>query len=412
MDIFNDDIKVSIYNGKYDNIGVVLPLRTFLNSTRHKEQILQARKIADKKQRDAIKVTMPMAIVGGVCQGSRKAKNTIPNGLIAIDMDAKDNPGVDWETLKFDLGKFAPQIAYCSLSFSGNGLFAIIPIKYPRHFTQHFEQLLIDFSNVGIVLDKSCRDISRTRSLSYDEHPYINHNAVPYERLHIEPKKPIPLTPVRYDATDTEKKVALLVDRIKNARLDLTRTYDEYLHIGMALADLGEAGRQYFHDVCQFWEKNGRHYNPNDVDKDFNNFLRTTRDVHIGTFFTICHNAGIYLHNPQEPHRIEPQQPIAPKVEQLPTQAEKVPVIEEKRAKEQPYHIPDEPHLQQMIANNPAIGDLCTKLQMEVVRVDEHPRQYPHIHFDPMAGIDDEPVDLSSEWERVMSQPILQECPF
>lgn len=376
MDIFNDDIKVSIYNGKYDNVGVVMPLRTFLNSTRHKEQILQARKIADKKQRDAIKVTMPMAIVGGVCQGSRKAKNTIPNGLIAVDMDAKDNPGVtDWEALKNDLGKFAPQIAYCSLSFSGNGLFAIIPIKYPRHFTQHFEQLLIDFSNVGIVLDKSCRDISRTRFLSYDEHPYINHNAVPYERLHIEPKKPVPLTPVGHDASDTEIKVAECVRQIKSTGTNLTVSYEDWIKIGMSLADLGEAGRQYYHAVSSI---DGR-YNRTQTDKKFNNFLQKGRSIHIGTFFKMCDDAGIgcnYQVKPENPRRIEPQQPIVPKVEQLPIQAEKVPVIVSDEEFEQTLELDDV-----CAANVP--DDEC----IEIPIYDEHLQPTNGTHRYPLADI-------------------------
>lgn len=44
----------------------------------------------------------------------------------------------------------------------------------------------------------------------------------------------------------------------------------------------------------------------------------------------------------------------------------------------------------------------------------EQPQQEPKIvvKFDPMEGMDYPVMDLGTEWERIMSQPQPQECPF
>ena len=54
------------------------------------------------------------------------------SGLICVDMDAKENPAIsDWNAVKEQLAVI-PQIAYCSLSVSGNGLFCSYSLALSR----------------------------------------------------------------------------------------------------------------------------------------------------------------------------------------------------------------------------------------------------------------------------------------
>ena len=53
MNIFEE--KVSIYNGVTDNTGIVRPLKNFLFSDKHVDEIKAMRTIQDKAERDKYK---------------------------------------------------------------------------------------------------------------------------------------------------------------------------------------------------------------------------------------------------------------------------------------------------------------------------------------------------------------------
>lgn len=349
IDIFDDKFKVSYYRNISDTTSsVVIPLSRFLEecyspSSSHKEILLKARSLWRPKKEDrkdydeAKKEYIPNCTIGCTCSPTRTNENAIPNGLACIDVDGHDNPDItDMDLFKQQVSVL-PQVAYCAKSLGGNGVYIIIYIAHPDRFSDVYRQLEIDFFKAGVVIDPACKNIARVRVMSYDEHPYINHRAVPYYGVYQQPVKIPRLHTMSADATDTEKKVADYCRLIKQTGINLTCSYDDWREIGMALADLGEAGRQYYHIVSSVDSR----YREAETDRKFNNFLQKTRSIHIGTFFTKCHDAGIYLHKPENPRRIEPQQPIAPKVEHLPTQAEKVPVIVSDEEFEQTFELDD-----------------------------------------------------------------------
>ena len=89
----------------------------------------------------------------------------------------------------------------------------------------------------------------------------------------------------------THDKVARLTEVVVRRGIDLTDGYSNWVEIGMALANLGEAGREFFHAVssvypCYDWAK---------ADTKFTNLLRTTRKVTIVTFFHQCEAHGVTL---------------------------------------------------------------------------------------------------------------------
>lgn len=321
--IFSDDYKVSVYNGVRDTTGVVVTLATFLSDTKHQKEIEEARLIADKEQRNTIKRRMPQAVIGGVCSPTRSTENTTPNGLICVDIDAADNPNIsDWEALKEQLS-IIPEIAYISLSFSANGLFMIIPLEYPQKFTDHFKQLADDFSAMGLTIDHACSDVCRMRTMSYDAHPYINHAARKYRRLHQPQQRPFrQVQHYSYSEDNTIRKVAQLVAEITETNTNITSNYDDWIKAGQALSSLGEQGREFYHAISAI---DGR-YKEKQTDNKFNSFLRTTHAVGIGTFFHICKEYGIIAQN--KPQNAE--------MGQLPMEAEKSP----QKPLKQPIEIP------------------------------------------------------------------------
>lgn len=284
-DIF--DTTISVYNSIRDVYGTTYPLREFLSDTGHIQEIEYLRTLQTKEERNAIKRRLPQACVSGIFQPTRKADNLVKHsGLICVDIDRQDNLHIDnWDEVKQELSKL-PQIAYISLSVSGNGYFVIIPLRYPDYHKGQFEQLKRDFSKMGITIDPACGDVSRLRCLSYDPHPYINPDAVPYEGYYVEPK---PFINYQYSGDGVLDKVAKCCERIEANGIDITGDYQSWFTVGCALASLGEQGRQFFH-VCS--SQNPK-YNRAETDNKFTNLLRTGKRIGIGSFFEICKDYGI-----------------------------------------------------------------------------------------------------------------------
>ncbi len=289
MDVFYQE--VSVYNGVTDNMGIVMPLGQFLFDNSRKLDILLLRNLTNREERNRLKRLLPQATVSGVFAPTRAKQNLRQHsGLICIDVDAKDNPDIaDWEDLKKQLAVL-PQVAYCALSASGQGVFAIIPLRYPKKHLQQFRQLQCDFLAMGITIDAACSDITRLRSMTYDAHPIVNRHATPYEGVCIEPMRHVYCIPSYSNHDDVLAEVQKWCEMIKRTGTDITSSYEDWVKVGCALASLGERGRYYFH-VCS---QQNFGYKEAKTDKLFSDLLRRNyQEVGIGTFFWICKQHGL-----------------------------------------------------------------------------------------------------------------------
>ncbi|GAB6868782.1 BT4734/BF3469 family protein [Bacteroides rodentium] len=284
------DVEISIYRNVFDNVGTSCKLSTFLFSSKHRAKIEYLRTLPTKKERDKVKMTLPSACISGVFHPIRKQECLKRHtGFICVDIDAKDNPSVtDWEALKRELS-ILPQIAYISLSVSGNGLFLLIPISYKAKHLQHFKAMQKDFKDMGIIIDPACSDVSRMRVISYDESSYINEGATEYKKLLEEPKPTLRKLNYNVNVDDTFSRIYSCLQEIQSFNIDITQGYNRWYEVGCSLASLGEAGREIFHAVSSLNDK----YRYADADKKFSNLLATTHAFTIGTFFAICEEYGI-----------------------------------------------------------------------------------------------------------------------
>ena len=227
-----------------DNVGTEISLRDFLFCDKYKEQIEHIRSIKDEEQQKSLKKQLPLAAISGTFAPTRKADNLVAHSnLLCVDIDKKDNMGVSWfDDLKHEWHNI-PQILYAGRSIRGEGWFAIFHIAYPEKHRAHFEALQRDFANSGLVVDKFCKDVSRMRTISYDPEPYVNEAATLYTKVWVEPK---PTIHIPYsggdDIAQVEKCCCIIADR----GIDITATYDDWFHVGVALASLGERGRSLF----------------------------------------------------------------------------------------------------------------------------------------------------------------------
>lgn len=293
---------ITVFDGITSTNGRVASLAEFLNDASSHHLIQQIRMTEDKAERTRLKSSLPCATISAICPDSRKADYAFEHtGLICIDIDGQDNPGFgSGNELKAEVCKVA-EVAYCSLSASGNGCFTIFRLSHPENHLGHFLALQRLFkSRLGIVIDGQCKDVKRLRFATYDPNPYFNENAEPFRIIDAttKPKQnPVKTTAAMGQRTWNESlestfdKVARLTEEVVRRKIDLTDGYSKWVEIGMALANLGEPGRQFFHTVSSVYPG----YDRVKADTKFTNLLRTTRKVTIATFFHHCEAYGVTL---------------------------------------------------------------------------------------------------------------------
>ena len=282
------DTKISYYYNVEDNVGTEITLRDFLFCDKYKEQIRHIRAITDEDLQKSLKKQLPLATISGTFAPTRLAANLVSHShLLCIDIDKKDNMDVEWFDELGNEWRNIPQILYAAHSVRGIGWFAIFHIAYPEKHKAQFEALRQDFAHEGLVIDESCKDVSRMRTISYDPEPYVNEDATLYTKVWVEPK---PTFHARYGGGDNDmERVERCCREIEERGIDITANYDDWFRIGAALASLGERGRSLFHLVSA---QNGK-YKAAETDKKFNNCLHTVSNISIGTFFHFCSRYGI-----------------------------------------------------------------------------------------------------------------------
>ena len=303
MSIF--DVKCSVYRSAKDRIGTGdMSIAEFLLGERWKEPVLRLRDMVaeygplEAKKHEDYKLTkqqLPGATLSGLFsrrKGDCLMKHT---GFVAIDIDLGDNTSIgNFGTILRTL-RHRAEVAMYMRSCSGTGYFALIPLAYPEHHKEQFRALQKEYAAMGIVLDNACSDITRIRFASYDEHPYVNEQAIPYMGVDLGSQTLAPRAAVyggHVDSMDSKvQAVETLVSKLEMHHIDITDSYNDWYRIGFALANLpNPIGRQMFHRVSAICKK----YNPQECDKKFDTLQRPEK-IGLGTFFHICEDYGITL---------------------------------------------------------------------------------------------------------------------
>lgn len=288
---------ISLYANARDRKGIgTISLKEFLFGSRWKEQVMGLRHmISLYGERDAkarpeymeLKKQLPGATISGVFRVRRGDALERHSGYIALDIDHGDNLTISNPQNIAMVLRFRPEVACFMHSCSGTGLFAVVRLAYPEKHKDQFRALFDEYKALGINLDKACSDITRIRFASYDEHPYINRNAVAYRGLYV-PKTMI--RPQRYDLKDNGDGVGFidkLVTRLERDHVNIADDYDTWYKIGFCFASMGDGvGRGFFHRVSALSKK----YNAQQCDKKFDELLRTVNSSTIAGFVALVGN--------------------------------------------------------------------------------------------------------------------------
>lgn len=266
-----------------------ISLLDWLKDTSYKKDVEYIRTVTNKEERNKLKSNLPTITPSGIFSKRNISGLIKHSGFICIDIDSGDNPNItDFFNLRNQLGNIV-NVAYSGLSVSGNGVFCLIPIKFPDKHKEHFQALRICFERLGIIIDKACADVSRLRGYSYDSNAYFNENAEIFHEVYeyrfdtskLPNNKIIEIK--NSDEENTYNKVANVIAKINESGIDITKEYSQWFQIGCALAnEFKEDGREFFHKVSLYHPK----YHPESCDNIYSKCLEGNyTDIQIGTFF-------------------------------------------------------------------------------------------------------------------------------
>jgi uncharacterized protein Smg (DUF494 family) len=214
------------------------------------------------------------------------------SGIICIDIDAKDNEGVDVLAIRQDEYLYA-----LHQSTGGQGFAAYYRIEGDRHLDAFYalEKRLAD--KFHIIVDPACKDVSRLRFVSFDPNAYIANKQVPLFKTYLPKAKAAPV-PKFYP--HGEHDVEHILQQIEAKRIDLTDSYADWVKIGFAIASkYQDLGADLFHRVSRMSPK----YNPESCDRKYKQLCQSKQNqVSFASFMWLAKNAGIEIQTKQTKH--------------------------------------------------------------------------------------------------------------
>ena len=192
-DVTDQVYELSLFRSVADPAPTTISLDEFLRMVSDgdaKDAIMRLRAEPDEDRQKQLKRMLPAVTVSGVfCGGHQSAHMRKHSGLLCMDFDRKDNPGMagcagEWRD-KLAADEF---VRASFLSARGEGVAAVCRVEVDRHadafasLSEHFR------TSYGLVVDKQCSDSCRLRFLSWDGGLRENVNARLFRRYSLAPK--------------------------------------------------------------------------------------------------------------------------------------------------------------------------------------------------------------------------------
>jgi hypothetical protein len=233
---------------------------------------------------DPVKKKLITSVTASGVFKDRKASAMVEHsGFICLDIDAKDQIcKIDIELIKND------PYTYCvHRSVGGYGYAVFIKIDPERHIDSFLGLEQYYFMHYSIVIDKSCKDTSRLRFVSYDPDLFINEKAKVF-KTYLKKKE------IKEHAQKTIVVKSDFDDMVNRASsMNLFDDYKDYIELAFGLSnEFGESGRKYFHALCSSSDK----YKTETADKDYTTAVRRDgQGITIKSVYKKFKDAGIPL---------------------------------------------------------------------------------------------------------------------
>jgi hypothetical protein len=163
-------------------------LLAWLTSDKYAQRIMQLRSEPDAKVFASIKASLPAVTISGEFTARNNEALVKHSGFVCIDVDPPKKPEdpicTNLDQMKSLMAQI-PFVAYCGLSASGKGYFALVKvpdgIKDNNEHKAYYKALEMDFAAAGLIVDAT-NDVSRLRGYSYDPAAYFNHQPDTYTK--------------------------------------------------------------------------------------------------------------------------------------------------------------------------------------------------------------------------------------
>ncbi len=269
----------------------------FLNSVKHgtfKHLIDPINNETDKKKRKKLKEnTLPYVTISGTFPEVRNKDGLNKHsGFICLDIDDSADIAKDWENITSDKHTYG-----AFKSASGLGIAVIVKINPKKHLESFLALEKYYLENFQIILDKSCKDVTRPRFVSNDPNAHINEKADTFKD-YLKKKDVVKKLP---QIITGKKDIDYIIEQVRDRRVDITRSsYAIWLEIGFAIAsEYGEMGRDYYHAISYYSEK----YNADVCNKQYNHCIKSQGSgVQLSTLFYYAKQANLDLVSPETKH--------------------------------------------------------------------------------------------------------------
>jgi len=237
------------------------------------------------------KTDVPCFTTAGMFGEERKIKGLLEHsGFICIDIDGKNNTGVDLLGMKDTL--YGDRYSYAGhLSISGSGIALYVRINGEKHFESFLGLEKYYADEYGIIIDPSGKDVTRLRYVVYDPDLHLNEKSKKFTDI----AKKAEVEFVRKEFVfGGRADMEYILEQIESKGLDLTGSYHEGVKIAFALnKEFGDDGERYFQRICQF----RKGYNPEKTALKYTQ-CRGSEAVTIASFLWIAKNAGLMINAP------------------------------------------------------------------------------------------------------------------
>ena len=212
-----------------------------------KDEIVAIQTATNEEEAKRLKLsTLPCVTLSGIF--SHRDKNSLVkhSGLIQIDIDHVTDYDTTFNRIRKD--------AYTYVGFRsprGKGIKVIFKIEANEetHLSQFLAIEKYFKTKFKVDIDTSCKDLARPMLLSYDSDIYCNPHSKDFVKK-INPHKKKPVIKKHVQPTNprqTEEDVLNYIKELENSKIDITKSYNDWIRIGYAIAsEFGEQGRDYF----------------------------------------------------------------------------------------------------------------------------------------------------------------------
>lgn len=268
----------------------VIPVDVFFDNIRNgfwQDLVLPIRAERDKAKRQELKKYIPSVTMSGIFHERKDNSCKSHSGFLALDFD---DLYTQVEPLR-QLLSHDPYVYAIFTSVSGTGLCVVLQIDGDRHRDAFYGAAEYMLKKYQQPIDIKCINESRPRYVSFDPHLFMNERAMIFKKyLPKEPKRP-KITTI-FVKKEFEDIIGQMIDR----NVSCVDDYRDWLKVSFALADhLGEAGREYFHNLSRISQK----YDTTMCDKQYDHAVNragTGRSgVTIATIYYFAKEAGISI---------------------------------------------------------------------------------------------------------------------